>query len=133
MKFKLTACDFCLLLLTALIISCQPAPAAEVSAADLKRLDTVDLKYCGPPARDKDGRIIRSKRVKAAFRELVACPSTGLFTGPCPDWSIDHPWPLEKCGCDSVTNMQWLKNSIKSCAGTECKDRWERKVYQCKE
>lgn len=92
----------------------------------------IDHKYCGQPARDSNGTIIRSSKVKAAFRAAVACPSTGLFIGTCPGWSIDHTWPLASCGCDSVTNMAWLKNTIKSCAGTECKDRWERRVYQCK-
>lgn len=91
----------------------------------------VDYKYCGQPKRDQNGVIVRSTAAKAAFRAEVACPSTGLFTGACPGWSVDHVWPLAGCGCDTATNMQWLPNTIKSCAGTECKDRWERIVYKC--
>ena len=53
---------------------------------------------------------------------------TGSTTGACPSWAIDHVIPLACGGCDSIENLQWLKNSIKSCAGTECKDRWERKI-----
>lgn len=91
-----------------------------------------DLKYCGTPKRNDVGVIVRSAVAKAEFRKEVACPSTGLFTGACPGWSVDHVWPLAVCGCDTPTNMQWLPNTIKSCAGTECKDRWERVVYKCK-
>ncbi len=92
----------------------------------------VDAKYCGRPLRNAAGEIIRSTTAIKYFRLQNPCPSTGLTTGACPDHSIDHPRPLAKCGCDHPTNMQWLKNSIKNCAGTECKDRWEQKAYQCK-
>lgn len=119
MKIKITAFDLILLAFVALLIACNPAHAA-------------DQKYCGQPKRNAAGEIVRSKAVKAAFRAEVACPSTGLFTGFCPGWSIDHVWSLASCGCDSVTNMQWLPNTIKSCAGTQCKDRWELEVYKCR-
>ena len=33
--------------------------------------------------------------------------------------------------CDDFIISQWLKNSIKTCTGTECKDRWERKINAC--
>jgi len=96
-----------------MIIWCQ------VSAAD-------DLRYCG-----RSDSIVRSEKVKAEFQRIYPCPVTGRKSGSCPGWSKDHVIPLDCGGCDSVANMQWMKNSIKSCAGTECKDRWERKVY-CK-
>lgn len=89
-------------------------------------------RYCGTPVRDNTGVIARSEKVKNEFRMEVPCPSTGKATGACPGWAIDHVWPLASCGCDSVSNMQWLPNTIKSCAGTDCKDRFERKVYKCK-
>ena len=95
-------------------------------------IHAVDMKYCGQPLRNDVGVIVSSAVAKAEFRRNVACPSTGLFTGACPGWSVDHTWPLASCGCDTSTNMAWLPNTIKSCAGTECKDRWERTVYQCK-
>ena len=39
--------------------------------------------------------------------------------------------PLASGGCDSVTNMQWLPKTIKTCTDDDCKDRWERKgIYQ---
>ncbi len=73
-------------------------------------------------------RATRSQAVKAEFKRIHPCPVTGLSTGACPGWQVDHVIPLARCGCDKVENLQWLKNSIKTCAGTECKDRWERKI-----
>lgn len=70
----------------------------------------------------------RSPKAVAEFKKLYPCPDTKL-PGACPRWEVDHIIPLACGGCDSIENMQWLKSSIKSCAGTECKDRWERKVY----
>ena len=90
-----------------------------------------ETRYCGPPKRNAAGDIIRRADVRNAFRKLHACPSTGEFIGACPGWSIDHVVPLVSCGCDAVSNMQWLPNEIKSAAGTIAKDRWERRVYQC--
>lgn len=89
-----------------------------------------DLRVCGTEAvRDANGNIVRSSAVLRRFQEQHPCPSTGLTTGSCPGWSKDHVIPLVCGGCDSIENLQWLKNTIKSCAGTECKDRWERKIY----
>lgn len=93
----------------------------------------VETRYCGAPVRLADGTIKRSAAVRAAFQRVHPCPSTGLRTGACPGWSVDHVRPLSACGCDSVSNAQWLKNEIKSCAGTICKDRWERWVYTCQQ
>ena len=91
----------------------------------------IETRYCGTPARNADGSIKRSTAVLNAFKRAHPCPATGLTTGACPGWAVDHVIPLVACGCDSVSNMQWLKNEIKSCAGDVCKDRWERKINQC--
>lgn len=88
-----------------------------------------ELRYCGPPQRDASGAIVRSAAVVRAFRKAHPCPVTGKTDGACPGWSVDHVIPLDCGGCDSVWNAQWLPNTIKSCAGTQCKDRWERKIY----
>lgn len=88
-----------------------------------------DTRYCGAPLRNTDGSIHRSTKVKYDFQHTWPCPATNNVDGACPGWSIDHVIPLACGGCDSVENMQWLKNSIKSCAGKDCKDRWERKIY----
>ena len=88
-----------------------------------------ETRHCGEPKRDKQGRIVRRADVLDAFARLHPCPSTGERKRSCPGWAIDHVLPLSVGGCDAVPNLQWLPNELKSCAGTKCKDRWERKVY----
>ncbi len=84
-----------------------------------------DLRLC-------DTRQVRGYAAKAEFRKIHECPSTGRNTGACPGWQVDHVIPLASCGCDIVENLQWLKTEIKTCAGSLCKDRWERKINTCK-
>jgi hypothetical protein len=91
----------------------------------------VEQRYCGPPARNPDGSIRRRADVLAAFQRAHPCPSTGATTGACPGWSKDHVVPLAACGCDAVSNLQWLPDGAKSASGDLPKDRWERKVYTC--
>lgn len=93
---------------------------------------TVELRYCFAPEtvpRTADGTIKRSSWVREKFRQVHPCPATGLRTGACPGWSVDHIVPLVCGGCDSVNNMQWLPNTIKSGADDDNKDRWEQRVY----
>lgn len=88
-----------------------------------------ETRYCTvTPSRDADGSISRRADVLNEFKRLYPCPATGESKGRCPGWAIDHVIPLAVGGCDGVSNLQWLPNSLKSCAGI-CKDRWERKVY----
>ena len=90
----------------------------------------VETRYCGPEIkRDVDGSISRSQAVLAAFKRIHPCPSTGLKRGACPGWAINHPWPLACGGCDSVPNLLWVPNVLKSGPGYYPIDRWERKVY----
>jgi hypothetical protein len=110
------------LLLIALLAS--PAYAYDPFALD-------ETRYCGPPRRNAAGQILRSSAARDAFQRLHPCPATGKTAGPCPGWQVDHIIPLASCGCDSVTNMQWLPVSLKTCAGVACKDRWERRIYTC--
>lgn len=105
------------------------ACAAVVLATAACASPLTETRYCGAPPRDAAGEIVRDARVARAFRRVHPCPSTGLATGACPGWSIDHVIPLACGGCDSVANMQWLPNEIKRAAGELPKDRWERRVY----
>ena len=89
----------------------------------------VDSRICGPDARTPDGKLARSRLQIAEFKRTYACPANGRKFGACPGWAIDHVIPLACGGCDSINNMQWLPNAIKSAPGTLAKDRWERKVY----
>lgn len=94
--------------------------------------NAVELRYCSPvPIRTIDGSIMRSAAIVRDFRKIHPCPTTGNIDPrvACPGWSVDHVIPLDCGGCDAVSNMQWLPLTIKSCAGTQCKDRWERKIY----
>ena len=93
-----------------------------------------DYRYCGQPARDPEtNRILRDRKQVYAFRKFNPCPIDGNLHKACPGWSVDHVRPLASCGCDDPNNMQWLPVQIKSCAGIYCKDRWERRVYVCKD
>lgn len=51
----------------------------------------------------------RSPAVRAEFRRLNPCPSTGRTTGACPGWQADHLQPLCAGGADAVDNMRWLE------------------------
>lgn len=88
-----------------------------------------ETRYCGAPVRLADGSIRRRADVLYAFRKAHPCPVTGQTDGACTGWSIDHVIPLACGGCDSVSNLQWLPNELKSVAGKFPKDRWERKIY----
>jgi hypothetical protein len=88
-----------------------------------------EYRQCGAPTRLADGSIRRRSDVITAYRKLHPCPSTGLFAGACPGWSLNHTVPLASGGCDAVVNLSWQPNSIKSCARPECIDRWERTYY----
>lgn len=93
---------------------------------------TDEIRYCGPPQRNASGAIIRRADVLYAFRKTHPCPATGLTTGACPNWSMDHVWPLACGGCDAVWNLQWLPNSLKSGPQKSLpgpKDRWEREIF----
>lgn len=108
------------------------APALSALAASLAIASPVEeTRFCGQPARASDGSIARSTVVVSAFRRAHPCPSTGRRTGACPGWQVDHVIPLAACGCDAVSNLQWLPVEIKTAAGALAKDRWERVVYRC--
>lgn len=81
--------------------------------------------------RDARGDIARSTAQRAAFIRMHPCPATGEVTGACPGWAVDHVVPLVRGGADSVGNLQWLPDAIKSCKAPTCKDRFEQRVYRC--
>jgi hypothetical protein len=88
-----------------------------------------EVRICGAPKRDAKGEIVRSSAVLAAFRRIYPCPSTGLHTGACPGWQINHSVPLARGGCDSVSNLTYVPVQIKTCRADWCIDRWERRYY----
>lgn len=73
-----------------------------------------DCRYQGAPLRDALGGIERDSKVITTFKKLHPCPSTGLHSGACPGWAINHNCPLA-CGCvDTVWNLSWVKNEYKT-------------------
>jgi hypothetical protein len=74
--------------------------------------------------RNADGTIKRSQAARRNFVREHPCPSTGLTTGACAGWYIDHVIPLVCGGCDDVINMQWLPEAM-----WKEKSKWERSVY----
>jgi hypothetical protein len=62
---------------------------------------------CQVCTRDIRGRIARSSSARRAFRAYNPCPATGLTTGPCTGYVIDHIQALKHRGADSPDNMQW--------------------------
>lgn len=90
-----------------------------------------DPRCCVEHERWKDGGIKRSVKPLREFEQLYPCPAGASIDEPCSGWQIDHVIPLACGGRDDVGNLQWLPVEIKACAGTKCKDRFERAVY-CK-
>lgn len=93
----------------------------------------IETRYLDPNKGEKvarlaDGSIRRRADVIAAFRKIHPCPSTGLTTGACAGWAVDHVLPLYNNGADVVSNLQWLPNILKSGSGKYPKDRWERVI-----
>jgi 5-methylcytosine-specific restriction endonuclease McrA len=50
----------------------------------------------------------RSPAVKAEFRRLHPCPSTGKTTGACPGYQVDHRKALVCGGKDELSNLHWI-------------------------
>ena len=86
---------------------------------------TYDLPHGSRPKaldvpRDSHGRIARSPHAKYEFKKLHPCPATGLSSGACPGYVIDHVIPLKRGGADNPDNMQWQTSEA-----AKIKDRTE--------
>lgn len=79
---------------------------------------TDDPRFCGTPARDAAGRIVRSSVVLREFEAAWPKPQDGRR------WYRDHVVPLACGGCDTLINLQWLPEDQ-----WMVKSKWERKVY----
>ena len=115
--------------LAVLLLACSSAFAQVMLPSEPPVDPTKELRVCGVPERDEEGKIARSTAVLNAYRKIHPCPVTGKSYGACPGWAINHVIPLAKGGCDSVINLQWLPVQIKSCSSEYCIDRWERTYY----
>ena len=87
-----------------------------------------ETRYCGPPRRDAAGVIIRRADVIAAYKWIHPCPSTGLYgPGACKGWALNHDKPLACGGCDSVSNLSYMRADAKAIV-----DSYERKINAAK-
>lgn len=71
----------------------------------------------------------RSQAVVAKFRAANVCPATGLRSGSCPGWQVDHVTPLRCGGTDTPANMQWLtveQHKVKTAREAKVRCRPER-------
>jgi hypothetical protein len=69
--------------------------------------------------------------VLAAFVKIHPCPENGStdVDASCPGWQLNHVVPLANGGCDAVSNLDWMRVEIKTCAQPWCRDRYERRIY----
>lgn len=77
-----------------------------------------DPRWCGPPARDAQNRIVRDAGLVREFARVWPKPQDGRR------WYVDHVIPLACGGCDSMSNLQWLPE-----VQWREKSRWERRIY----
>lgn len=88
--------------------------------------ETVDSRYCGEPERYSNGKIKRNANLVKQFKEMYPIPEELKHM----NFEVDHVIPLANGGCDSLINLQYLPQEIKSTSNPLAKDRWERKLYK---
>lgn len=66
-------------------------------------------------------QVHRSRAVIREFRRTHPCPATGKISGPCPNYVVDHKWPLCARGKDSLENLQWQE---KKASLVKDKEEW---------
>lgn len=98
--------------------------AASMACAQTTLDPYQDYRYCGPPKRNSVGTIVRDSKVTYYYRKIHRCPSTGSYTGACPNYAMNHVVPLACGGCDAVYNLTWMRNDIK-----KLQDGVERHIY----
>ena len=67
----------------------------------------------------------RDPAVRYEFRKANPCPSTGMTTGRCPGYHVDHIQALMLGGRDEAANMQWLTHA-------EHRAKTKREFAECK-
>jgi hypothetical protein len=99
---------FCTVLLYAAVLIAVPASSRSSGTK------------CTACVRNRRGRIKRNPAAKRAFQQKNPCPATGMTSGACHGYVVDHIVPLKRGGSDSPANMQWQTK-----AEAKAKDRIE--------
>jgi len=74
----------------------------------------------------------RGAAARNHFKRLHPCPATGLATGRCKGWIIDHRVGLCVGGPDTPSNMRWMTvEAAKAKDKWECRSGWGAKLEQC--
>jgi hypothetical protein len=81
-----------------------------------------------PALATKCAAIKRSQAVLRAYVKTHPCPSTGKYSTSCPEYVLDHRYPLCAGGLDQPDNIAWQKKYPDSID----KDRLEREVCRLK-
>lgn len=113
---KLNILSALAVILTIVVVSCNTVFAVECGKYD-------DCRYQGAPLRNPDNSIKRDWKVVSAYRKLHPCPSTGLHTGACPGWQLNHSISLACGGQDAVWNLVYMRIDVKKIV-----DGYERKI-----
>jgi hypothetical protein len=116
-----------IVMIVALILSLLACSSHSGQLAD----PLIETRYTDVVKRNASGDIIRRADVLKAFQKIHPCPSTGLPTGKCPGWQMNHVIPLACGGVDAVSNLMWVHVSIKTGSAATCPyciDRVERKI-----
>lgn len=79
----------------------------------------IEYRYINPAAgetvkRLANGDIDRSDSVLQAYQLIHPCPKTGLTTGKCLGWALNHNAPLACGSRDAVFNISWIKFEFKT-------------------
>lgn len=111
------------LLITLLLVLTGCASPVAPNALMAVDYDLLETRYCGSPKRDASGSIMRRSAVVSAYWRQHACPTTGLYKAPCPDYALNHIIPLACGGCDSVSNLVAMRVDAKKIV-----DSYERKI-----
>lgn len=114
---------------TMITISVAVATMLTLLSTEAKADPLKEERYIGTPNRDANGKLVRRTDVLAAFKRIHPCPSTGLTTGACPGWQMNHVIPLACGGLDGVSNLAWIPTVSKTCDHDWCTDRHERNIY----
>src|SRR5260370_6580338 len=97
-----------------------PKAPKEPKVAKVPKTKTERSDKCEFCARDKNGKIKRSKEATRAFQRQSPCPSTGKTSGKCSGYVTDHKIPLANGAADHPPYQLWQSNGTPDRKCSEC-------------